>query len=287
MLARQTNRLHPEFDLPAARSVFVRAGAGDGLRGEHVTSPHDLFSVESLRDVHGLRTGRPVPADVFVFGRGEAPRREGTKVGGLPYWPEDRPWPVNVLRGEPCLFLAQFNFADSRDLFPDLPGDVLLLFLADTERSPWEPGAMRFECVPPGLRPVARCDKSLIALRAGPFYGVIHRSADYPEAANKAHRLKLPGGWNMPILNGTKIGGVPHFIQSGDDSRGKFLCQLGSIQAAPDVPYPWVNQAEPLALDFDHRGIHGKGNEVLFADLGSFYLFLRRDGTVTCSFESY
>ena len=287
MLARQTNRLHLEFDLPAARRAFVEAGAADDLRGQHITSPHDLFSVETLRDAHGLRTGQPVPADVFVFGKGEPPRREGTQVGGLPYWPEDRPWPLNLFSGEPCLFLAQVNFADSRDLFPALPGEVLVLLVADTERNLWDPGVIHFEWLPLGLRPVARCDKSLIALRAGPFYGVIHRSADYPETLDSARRLKLRDGWNLPVLNGTKIGGVPHFIQSGDDSRGQFLCQLGSIQAAPDVPYPWVNQAEPLTLDFDDRGIHGRGNEVLFADLGSFYLFLRGDGTVTCSFESY
>src|SRR5688500_15164236 len=103
MLARQSKRLHPEFDLAAARRAFAEAPGDPELRGEEITSPFDLFSVETLRDAYRLRTGAAIPADVFVFGKGEAPRRDGTKVGGLPYWPDGRPWPFN-LRGEPYLF---------------------------------------------------------------------------------------------------------------------------------------------------------------------------------------
>src|SRR5262249_50481578 len=117
--------------------------------------------------------------------------------------------------------------------------------------------------------------------------GVVYRCADYPDAKDKAHDLQMSQSYNLPILNGTKIGGLPHFIQGGDESPGEFLCQLGSIQAAPEVPYPWVNQAEPLALEFDDTGIYGDGNSISFGDMGSIYIFRSADGVVTSLFECY
>ncbi len=267
------------------------------LGGELITSPYDLFSVETLRDMHGLRTGTPIPCDAFVFGKGESPRPDGTKVGGKPYWPANRPWPSNR-EGLPCLFLAQFNFADSRDLFPNLPGDVLLLLAEDAESYLWEPEGLRFEWLPLGLHTASQFDESLSLVKAGPFFGAIFRSADYPEDSrgerhpcrrpvDPDYDLKVPQFWVLPILTGTKIGGVPHFIQSGDDFEGEFLCQFGSIQAAPHVPYPWVNHPECLGLEFDDRGIYGDANEFVMGDMGTIYVFQRADGTVTSSFECY
>lgn len=285
MIVRGSQKLHPELDFAAARRVF-EAGAHKALTGELITSPYDVFSVEELRDVHGLREGKAFPADLFVFGKGESPCREATKVGGIPYWPADRPWPTDD-EGAPLFFLAQFNFADSRDLFPTpLPGDVLLLLVEDPGDY-LEPDLIQFEWLPLGLPPVSRFDESLMATTAGPFYGVIHRSADYPDATERASDLEVSRSYNLPILNGTKIGGVPHWIQGGDGSDDQFLCQLGSIQAAHQVPYPWVNQAESLGLEFDDRGIYGDSNSIVFGDMGSIYIFLDRDGSITSSFECY
>ena len=42
----------------------------------------------------------------FVWGLGEPPRRECTKIGGLPYWPSQRPWPQSQ-GGYPATFLAR------------------------------------------------------------------------------------------------------------------------------------------------------------------------------------
>jgi hypothetical protein len=285
MIVQGSQKLHPELDFAAARHVF-EAGAREALSGELITSPYDLFSVEKLRDVHGLRAGKAFPADLFVFGKGESPRRDATKVGGIPYWPADRPWPTGF-EGSPLFFLAQFNFADSRDLFPTpLPGDVLLLLVEDPEDY-LEPDLIQFEWLPSGLPPVSHFDESLMATTAGPFYGAIHRSADYPDSTERASGLAIRQSYNLSILNGTKIGGVPHWIQGGDGSDEQFLCQLGSIQAAHRVPYPWVNQAEFLGLEFDDRGIYGDSNSILFGDMGSIYIFLDRDGSITCSFECY
>jgi hypothetical protein len=147
--------------------------------------------------------------------------------------------------------------------------------LAIRPRPSWAPEEIRFEWLPTGLPVCSAFDESLICEKDAPFFGVIHRSADYPDARH------------LQILAGTKIGGLPTFIQSGEEVAGEFLCQLGSIQATPHVPYPWVNQAEPLGLQFDHRGIYGEGNSLVFADMGTLYLFRDRDGTLRSSFESH
>jgi hypothetical protein len=275
MLVRSSQKLQPEFDLAEARRIFSTLPSEEDLyRGVDIASPYDLFAVETLRDLHRLRTGRTVPTDVFVFGKGEAPRRDCTKVGGVPYWPADRPWP-RTPEGEPYLFLAQFNFADSRDLVTGLPGEVLLLLVADPLAWQWEPEQMSFEWLPIGLPTCSAFDEALICEKDSPFFGVIHRTADYPDARH------------LQILAGTKIGGLPAFVQNGEDTGGEFLCQLGSIQAAPDVPYPWVNVAESLGLEFDHRGIYGEGNSIVFGDMGTLYIFRDRDGAVRSSFECY
>ena len=286
MLVRGSRKLHPELDLDQARRVFVEARVHERITGEMITSPHDLFSVETLRDAHGLRIGKACPTDVFVFGWGESPRRDGTKVGGTPYWPADRPWPSSAA-GKPCLFLAQFNFADSPDLLPDLPGDVLLLLLEDAQGYLREPAQIRFEWLPLGLPTASDFNDLPSALKAGPFYGVIRRSADYPDVTERADALDIPGGYNLPVLNGTKIGGVPHFIQAADEGTGECLCQLGSVQAHARVPYPWVNRAEPLGLEFDERGIYGRGNSAVFGDMGTIYVFRDRDGSMRSAFQCY
>jgi hypothetical protein len=154
MLVASSPKLHPELDLEGVARVYTGTEFVNPLQGELVTSPHDLFSVEVLRDRLALRVGRPVPTDVFVFGKGEAPRRDCTKVGGLPYWPADRPWPRNAA-GVPYRFLAQFNFTDSVDLVPRLPDQVLLLLVNGGDDWLYEPDSIHFEWVAPGLTPRA------------------------------------------------------------------------------------------------------------------------------------
>ena len=107
----------------------------------------------------------------------------------------------------------------------------------------------------------------------------------------RAYKPTVDASYNLPILNGTKIGGLPHFVQSGEDVSGQFLCQLNSIQAAPHVPYPWVNHPEPLGLGLrgdpykENGTIHDEENELLFGDLGSIYIYRDVDGQVRSAFE--
>jgi hypothetical protein len=284
MLVRESRKLHPEFDLDAARRLYDATPTDRNLEGEYVASPHHLYSVETLRDRLALRLGAPIATDIFVFGKGEAPNRECTKVGGLPYWPADRPWPRDA-RGRPYRYLAQFNFADSQDLVTELPGQMLLLFVPD-EDDWFLDSHIRFEWLPLGILPLPTLDPSLAATTAGPFFGTIYRAADYPDAASKAETCMVRGRNQLAIINATKIGGRPHLIQDRD-LDGEFLCQLNSIQAAPFVAYPWVNDNEQLKLGFNDQGIHGASNEFVMIDMGVIYIFRTKDGRVMSTTETY
>jgi hypothetical protein len=50
VLVQYSRKHHPEFDLAKARRVFAGARYDKKIEGEWITSPHDLFSVETLRD---------------------------------------------------------------------------------------------------------------------------------------------------------------------------------------------------------------------------------------------
>jgi hypothetical protein len=300
----RTTKTHPQFDLSSAKRTYANLGAE--LCGEQITSPYDLYSVERLRDEQALRQGASFATDVFVFGKGTSPDRHITKVSGLPYWPKGKEWPTTD-DGSPCQFLAQFCFLDSRDLVGKLPGDLLLMFVPPGEED-WlsDFDLVRFEWLRLGKQPlIDHLPQGVQPYCQSEWYGVLHRTHDYPAAAEQASELEVDQPYNLAVLNGTKIGGIPHTIQSeanfvtdpdtglplfpadyGVESR-QFLCQLASIQAAPDVPYPWTNQEKPLSLDFDESGIYGDENECLFGDMGSIYLFMNSAGECVASSECY
>ena len=60
MLVRNSRKHQPEFDLEEAVHIYTRAGLDKVIRGEAITSPYELFCVETLRDRFSLRKGREV-----------------------------------------------------------------------------------------------------------------------------------------------------------------------------------------------------------------------------------
>jgi Domain of unknown function (DUF1963) len=284
MLVRDSNKHQPEFDLAEARRIYSVGGWDKKIGGEDITSPHHLFSVETLRDRLDLRLGNAIPTDVFVFGKGEPPRPDCTHIGGNPFWPSSRNWPTDG-QGKPFRFFAQINFADSKDLVGDLPGDLLLLFVGERSDWYWEPMDVHFEWVSLGSQVRTNFDRSLIATTSGPFFGAIFRTADYPDAIRLAREPDEGQYYGLPILYGTKIGGVPRFNRSGRDVPGQFLCQIGSIQAQPKAPFPWVNRPEPLDLWSEHNSIHTKGNDMCFGDMEYIYIYREGDGRVRSGFD--
>lgn len=285
--------------------------------GEIVCGPRNLALIEQLRR-EAFANDAPrngVPTDVFVWGVGEPSAPYLTKIGGLPFRNRDRRWPC-ALDGRPLQFLAQLSFVDSRDLFPKkLPGDLLLVFTdpgqmfePDAYIVEWaradEPTPLREGDVPddhlrahlgPPPPPPAgyRLPPEILARlqavaketeandgRLVVLHGAIHRTYDYPNAAARfggAHRPK-----QLDVLDGTKLGGVPRFVQDEPRSAKSFLAAIASVGARAETRFPWINVEEPVSIREAHRA-----NYLQFGDMGTVYLFRRLLGRVRVEMQSY
>lgn len=209
------------------------------------------------------------------------------EVGGRPFWPADTPWPT-LPSGSPSYFLAQFNFADSEDIVGQSVAEAVLVVVANS-LDDWlcDQDSLSFYWIDREITQVAKLEVPSAIGAAGPFFGAVRRTEDYPDAYDAAYKTKVDQSYNLDTINGTKIGGTPHFIQSDSADERIFLCQLGSIQAAPDVIYPWVNQRAQLILGFDGDGIYHESNCAVFNDMGTIYFFADEEGNVTWDTQCY
>jgi hypothetical protein len=228
-----------------------------------VVGPGPVAVNEQLRaeaTAAGAQPARRVPTDVMVWAAGEPANRAVTKIGGLPYRPADVVWPCEQ-SGEPMRFIGQLCFADSRDILPELPGDVLLVF-GDEDALVVEPERLVFEWWPlTSARLVA--EVPAVEDPLVPYHAHLHRTDD----------------WDDAVFEGTKIGGLPKFIQDVPDISGAYIGTLGSISVPDDQRYPFVNVAAP-------RG-RSDENDLMIGDMGSLYLFLGADGTIAASSQCY
>ncbi len=250
--------------------------------GDRITSPISIAKVEQLRaEALHDHAGETVLTDVFIFAKGEPDKREVTKVGGLPYWPASKPWP-KTKTGEPMPFIAQFNLSDSRDLVGKTPGDLLLIFQRDDSG---EDNPLHFEWL--NVEPVAliqpaempKCDHWEIL----PCYGTIHRTVDY-KVDHEPLEEKYNEPWNITVIEGTKIGGIPSKIQgAAEENRGRFLCALGSVEPTTNKPWPFVNSETPI----DPFARNESAYYWMWGDAGSIFVYLDDDGKVVQSAECY
>lgn len=257
--------------------------------GEIVTSPFHIAVVEQLRAeaFSGSRFSK-VPTDVFVFAKGEPQNRAVTKVGGLPFWPRSRAWPKGESK-QPLSFVAQVCFADSKDLVGDLPGDVMLIFADGIYGEDWsdeDSEALRFEWVRTTETDLIRQSEIPKARwQLLPCYGAIHRTLDFVDAYESVvDRYNQP--YCVDVIEGTKIGGLPRWIQEEAELPGRFLCALGSIQPESKRPYPFINVEQP----FDYWSAERRKERDLFlmwGDVGSLYVFLEDDGTIHWAIQGY
>lgn len=281
--------IHQEFDITFFNNIFpidkLRQEAKNELykpEGEIITSPSHISVVEQLRQ-EGLkgRDASSVPTDVFVFAEGEPANRASTKVGGLPYWPKSIEWPTNELE-VPLFFVGQICFADSKDIVPTVPGDVLVI-LADYEElieDTTSKEALHFywfnltdeELISDGS------NTSSAEWKIQARFGVRHRSVDYVEIVPEFGAYRRP--YCLQWIEGTKIGGIPRWIQEDPELNGKFVASLGSIQPKPKTPYPFVNQPEPI------NSYHFP-DELMWNDVGSLYIAVAEDGSIDWTIQSY
>jgi hypothetical protein len=223
---------------------------------EIVVGPKSVAVNEQLKEealASGRYPGSRFATDVVIWAKGESPNRSFTKIGGLPYRPSGSPWPREVT-GKPQRFIAQLSFVDSRDLVPRLPGDILLIF-GDDDALLGEPERLLFEWWPIASHSLVS-EMPAVDAPLAPFYAVLHRTED----------------WDSAIFEGTKIGGVPKYIQEQPSTSGAFIGAIGSISVATDAPHPFVNVAEPRGWPHE--------NDLMIGDMGSLYLFVGRDGNV-------
>lgn len=262
-------------------------------QADSVTGPYHVAMMEQLRKeakFKGLPLSR-VPTDVMCFNLGEAPLRTATKIGGLPYWPADLPWPQSK-SGGPLMFLAQFNFKDSQEITGSLPGELLLIFcepeieeygfMGDGEddfRMFWRKlgdgkALIEPDQVPEGASPIAPC------------WAAIHRSFDLVEEEPLSDKV-LDKIEPILVWKGTKIGGEPNWLQEPDFFGLQHLCTLGSIHPQDERAYPFLNVAKPF-----NRFSRGKKSQppddlLMFGDVGSLIIFLHGDGALSWVAQCY
>lgn len=301
-----------QFSLPR-----LRATIGGGLPGTGtVSGPLDIAVLEQLRDAsYAHQPGiERAPTDIVVWSRGEPQQRALTKIGGLPYRAADALWPLTP-GGTPMTFVAQICFADSRDLTPQLPADIMLIFskannrgdeehprydfpfteaknwssepyLLNTEADEKEDASLHFEWVSLGDFPLVSPELfPQTGWQILPCYGTLHRTWDHPHTDGFAYpHLKehIP-----PVIEATKIGGICPWsdVDWTDYSPGEtagYLCSLRSLCNEIQWPFPFLNVPEPISWEEWHRS-----QPLMIGDSGLLNFFLKPDGSVRWRYHGY
>jgi Domain of unknown function (DUF1963) len=255
------------------RHIQLMEPGGEILVGPGSLAINEQLRAEAFPGNH--YRGARVATDVFVWARGQPPNPAMTKIGGVPYRPRSSPWPRDR-EGKPVRFIAQLCFADSRDILGNLPGDVLLIY-GDDDTLLVEPERLAFEWSSLGIGELAfEVPQMAAGETLTPYFGVIHRTEDWPDVLEEIPgRYRRP--WLLSVFEGTKIGGLPRFIQDEPTPAGRFLCALGSISANYSA-YPLINESEP-------RG--WSDGDFMIGDMGSLYLFLDPQGRVRAESQCY
>jgi len=275
--------IHDRFDISQWKRMFTLS---ENIGGEHITSPYDIVVIEAIRErvLKDQHVGATVLTDVCIFAKGEPANRAITKIGGLPYWPADKPWPCGVA-GNPMTFVAQFNFADSLELTGQLPGDILVFFAdAETGASDGyiEEGGAYFAWFQLDHQFKVIDHVPETGWQIDPCYAVLYRTVDYPEVESDAFEA-YDAPDLIPCLEATKIGGTPLWVQYDEDLPGRFLCALCSIQPAFEQPYPYINVPAPITTFNELYGT----KDLMIGDMGSYYLFIDDSGQVYAAGQSY
>jgi len=247
--------------------------------GEIITSPYHIAVVEQLRGelLRDLPAPDSLPVDVFISAQGEPTNRATTKMGGLPYWPAREDWPVNEYDSF-LTFVGQLCFSDSQDILPPLPGDILLVF-ADYDQFGDEEAFLTFYWrKQTNEEPINADDLPWSGWKIAPPYGYRHRTVDYVEDLPGASKIRRP--YLLARIEGTKIGGMPRWIQYDPELPGQFLGSIGSVHPTWGKPYPFVNHPEPIDLSYAEKSL-------MWGDAGSLYLSMTPDGVIHWDLQYY
>lgn len=286
--------LHAELlprSLDAVYAPLASAARAPGQRDDDapdlVSAPYEYWRLLHLRERIGLPSanGDVRPADLFLWSLDPAPHPAATRFGGAPYLPRDQPWPQR--RGKDGCFLAQLCFADSRDLVPFAPKDVLLVFTFDLDGvTSWDDDCYGFVWV--DVDDAAPHQAAADVPPGGTWaelalHGVRVRSFDEPSLVPRIRKEKdLPA---VHIGNGTKIGGAATDRQSIEPPATprdwRFLGQIAAFHPRSGVPFPVFGHPAPLGAELEDREplMRGPGDGVLC-------LYLDADGEVQIYFSA-
>lgn len=285
------------FERTSGPRKFATTKSGDPLdlwkpRGEIITSPAHLCQVELVRKQYtqSRDLGPSVPVDIFLWSIDPPEKPFLTKLGGTPHRESTKPWPSKD--GKPCTFVAQFCFADSRDILSrNLPGDVLLVFFKDANSLYDDSIHIEWSEI--------ELDSPLNAIECpSPEFAVpqlsghIYRSNEYPESWEVFEQAGHYQYYLFPTTQSTKIGRETFFTQNDPRRPGEeFLCALNSVHPTTypsGAKWPFIG-LETLPDDWDKPDDdYGWGKyRMTFADVGCMYFLIDEQGVVTWSWDSY
>lgn len=249
-----------------------------------VTSPVDVFRVEIERRRRGVDSAvwNVRPSDSFIWAYGEPDTPWVTKLGGVPYRPADAAWPQCKESEEtpdrlmPMTFLMQFCFHESLLADLNLPGDVLLVFAKDEALVDDDAVVTEWHSI--GIEQPMNAEQiPTTPWKCMRGYGYRWRTWDVDD---NVRFTDYPH-----VLRTTKIGGIASCTDAAygpqSDELGTFLCQIGDVCPATEVPYPWINVEQPIErgdMSYEHFGL---------CDAGVLCFFLSDDGTVNWRYEYY
>lgn len=306
---RDTPTVHPEVDFDHWTSVFPietfqRASGprqfssteeGSPLdlwkpSGAIITSPAHLCNIELVRKNYAETKdlGPAVPVDIFLWSVKPAIKPYLTKLGGVPHRESTEPWPTDDMNN-PYTFVAQFCFADSKDIVSDkLPGDVMLIFFKDTD-SVYDPETIHVEWSSIELESPLTAEQCPAPSFVVPqLSGHIHRTNDYPDSWDVFEQEGHYQSYLFPTTQATKIGRETFFTQHDPREPGEeLLCALNSVHPSQSK-WPFID-LEELPEDWDKPDDHyGWGKyHMMFADVGCFYFVIDEDGNVSWTMDSY
>lgn len=177
---------------------------------------------------------KPYEGDSFYLGRGEPERRDITKINGLPYRRRDKPWPLDD-EGKPYTFVFQVRLTESRRFIKNIRRDFLLVF----GNNPFLDD-VRFEWVDAGLDSLVTPDEV-----PEPSWSFFHGYGLRFPTVNYSGRRNSRGGpgdyCEAPIM-------VMSYYRTPWELSGvaATIC-VRRFSPCVDVPYPWVNQIEPIS----------------------------------------
>lgn len=265
-----------------------------------VVGPLDAICLVAHRDelaTAGYDFGNPVPSDVFIFSIGEAPRRDQTKIGGLPFLHRGDSWPTDS-KGKTLPFVGQMNFRDSTDILQtNLPGDLLLVFgdLPSSERSPevvllWKSFSNSIDSELMNASDVP-CMAAFDA-----FYGTRWRTANYPIAYTNPqnHSFTASTKYNAMAASeifGTQISSAPFLLSRNRKSmKRSAICCFAPVLPASEGPFPFCNTPSPLLeirslRDYRYSDRHRFVDQWLtWGDSTSLYILQNEDGSFSPEF---